>query len=112
MPSRGGLSMRKTRAVGLTALAAVAALVISACSGTPGQAGGSSTAAPAESSGAATASAASGSASASALTPPPTEVGASACGVPHGAYDPPAKKGGEARASWNDPLLSFNNGSS
>ena len=39
--------MRKSRVVGLTALAAVTALVISACSGTPGQAGGSTTAAPA-----------------------------------------------------------------
>ena len=48
--------MRKSRVVGLTALAAATALVISACSGTPGQAGGSTTAAPAESSGSAAAS--------------------------------------------------------
>src|SRR6478752_320641 len=104
--------MRKSRAMGLIALSATALLVISACSGTPGQQTASSTSAPAESSGSAAASgAASNGASATSL--PGAEnvgkVGGSGCGIPHGAYDPPAKKGGEVRVAWNDPPLSFNN---
>ncbi len=104
--------MRKSRVVGLTALAAAAALVISACSGTPGQAT-SSTAAPAESSGSETAS--SGSAgSGSDITASPAaaevgKVGGSGCGIPHGPYQEPATKGGDVRVAWNDPPLSFNN---
>jgi peptide/nickel transport system substrate-binding protein len=104
--------MRKSRAVSLTALVAAAALVMAACSGTPGQQGASSTAAPAESSGSAASSgAASGGADATSL--PGAEnvgkVGGSACGIPHGPYDPPAKKGGDVRVAWNDPPLSWNN---
>ena len=104
--------MRKSRVVGLTALAAVTALVISACSGTPGQAGGSTTAAPAESSGSAAAS--SGASAGVDVTSLPGaenvgKVGGSGCGIPHGPYDEPAKKGGDVRVSWNDPPLSFNN---
>ncbi len=104
--------MRKSRVVGLTALAAATALVISACSGTPGQAGGSTTAAPAESSGSAAASSGA-SAGADATSLPGAEnvgkVGGSGCGIPHGPYEEPAKKGGEVRVAWNDPPLSFNN---
>ena len=104
--------MRKSRVVGLTALAAATALVISACSGTPGQAGGSTTAAPAESSGSAAASSGA-SAGADATSLPGAEnvgkVGGSGCGIPHGPYDEPAKKGGDVRVAWNDPPLSFNN---
>ncbi len=107
--------MRRTRAVGLTALAAVGALVISACSGTPGQQGASSSAAPAESSAAVSSSGATASSSggAEASTPPGSEnvgkVGGSGCGIPHGPYDEPATTGGDVRVSWNDPPLSFNN---
>src|SRR6478609_261165 len=104
--------MRKSRVVGLTALAAVTALVISACSGTPGQAGGSTTAAPAESSGSAAASSGA-SAGVAATSLPGAEnvgkVGGSGCGIPHGPYEEPAKKGGDVRVAWNDPPLSFNN---
>src|SRR6478752_9611163 len=104
--------MRKSRVVGLTALAAATALVISACSGTPGQAGGSTTAAPAESSGSAAASSGA-SAGADATSLPGAEnvgkVGGSGCGIPHGPYEEPAKKGGDVRVAWNDPPLSFNN---
>ena len=105
--------MRKSRVVALTALAATAALVISACSGTPGQAGGSTTAAPAESSGSeATGSESAGSGSDITASPAAAEVGkvgGSGCGIPHGPYDEPATKGGDVRVAWNDPLLSFNN---
>lgn len=38
------------------------------------------------------------------------EVGGSACGTPHGPYDDPGEASGEVRVAWNDPLLSFNNG--
>ncbi len=105
--------MRKSRVVAFTALAATAALVISACSGTPGQAGGSTTAAPAESSGSeATGSESAGSGSDITASPAAAEVGkvgGSGCGIPHGPYDEPATKGGDVRVAWNDPLLSFNN---
>lgn len=105
--------MRRSRAVGLTALAATAALVISACSGTPGQQSTTTTggSAAATSGSAAASSGASGGTDAASL--PGAEnvgkVGGSGCGIPHGAYDDPATKGGEVRVSWNDPLLSFNN---
>lgn len=37
------------------------------------------------------------------------EVGGSACGVPHGPWEPAAEApSGEVRVAWNDPLLSFN----
>ncbi|MET0965235.1 MAG: ABC transporter substrate-binding protein [Nakamurella sp.] len=97
----------------LTALVAAAALVMAACSGTPGQQGASTTAAPAESSGsvAASSGAAGGGEDVTAL--PGAEnvgkVGGSGCGIPHGPYEEPAKKGGDVRAAWNDPPLSFNN---
>jgi peptide/nickel transport system substrate-binding protein len=107
--------MRKTRAVGLTALAAAAALVISACSGTPGQSTTSSTAAPTSGSAAASSGAESSGASSGAALPGADQVGkvgGSACGIPHGTYDAPASTGGEVRAAWNDPLLSFNKNTS
>src|SRR6478735_473743 len=103
--------MRKSRAMGLIALSATALLVISACSGTPGQQGASTTAASAESSGSAAASSGA-SAGVSATSLPGAEnvgkVGGSGCGIPHGPYEEPAKKGGEVRVAWNDPPLSFN----
>ena len=34
--------------------------------------------------------------------------GGSGCGIPHGPYDDPGEPSGEVRASWNDPLLSYN----
>ena len=37
------------------------------------------------------------------------KVGGSGCGIPHGPWEEPAKKGGEVRVAWNDPPLSFNN---
>ncbi|WP_116997995.1 ABC transporter substrate-binding protein [Desertimonas flava] len=37
------------------------------------------------------------------------EVGGSACGIPHGPWEPAAAApSGEVRVAWNDPLLSFN----
>jgi peptide/nickel transport system substrate-binding protein len=107
--------MRKTRAVGLTALAAAAALVISACSGTPGQSTTSSTDAATSGSAAASSGAESSAASSGAALPGADQVGkvgGSACGIPHGPYDAPASTGGEVRVAWNDPLLSFNKNSS
>src|SRR6478609_3790200 len=104
--------MRKSRAMGLIALSATALLVISACSGTPGQQSASSTSAPSESSGSAAASGAASS-GVSATSLPGAEnvgkVGGSGCGIPHGPYEEPATKGGEVRVAWNDPPLSFNN---
>lgn len=98
----------------LTALAAVTTLVIAACGGSPGQQTSTTT-----TGGSGTAAATSGSAGAgggggvAATSLPGAEnvgkVGGSGCGIPHGAYQEPAKKGGEVRVSWNDPLLSFNN---
>ena len=62
MPSRGGLSMRKTRAVGLTAVAAVVTLV-AGCSSVGGGTSSSSTAAAAPSESSEASTAASGSSS-------------------------------------------------
>ena len=107
--------MRNTRAVGLVALAAAAALVVSACSGTPGQSTTSSTAAATSGSAAASSGAeASGESSGAALPGADQvgKVGGSACGIPHGPYDDPASTGGDVRVAWNDPLLSFNKNSS
>jgi len=105
--------MRKTRAVALTALAATAALVISACSGAPGQQTSSTAAAPAQSSEGASASSGAASSGAAATSLPGAEnvgkAGGSGCGIPHGPYEEPATKGGEVRVAWNDPPLSFNN---
>ena len=104
--------MKRNRAVSLTALAAAAALVISACSGTPGQEGATS-AASVETSGATTSGAEGSSASGSAApllgADKVGKVGGSGCGIPHGPYAAPAKTGGEVRAAWNDPPLSWNN---
>ncbi|MFV0307998.1 MAG: ABC transporter substrate-binding protein [Desertimonas sp.] len=37
------------------------------------------------------------------------EIGGSACGTPHGPWEPAAAEpSGEVRVAWNDPLLSFN----
>lgn len=106
--------MRRSRAVGLTALAATAALVISACSGTPGQQSTTTTggsAAATSGSADATGGASGGGTDSTSL--PGAEnvgkVGGSGCGIPHGPYDDPAETGGEVRIAWNDPLLSFNN---
>ncbi len=105
--------MRKSRAVAFTALAATAALVISACGGQPGQQTSSTAAAPAQSSEGAPASPGASSGGAAATSLPGAEnvgkVGGSGCGIPHGPYDAPASKGGDVRVAWNDPLLSFNN---
>lgn len=106
--------MRRTRAVGLTALAAAAALVVAACSGTPGQQSSATTSgAAAATSGSAAATSGAGGGGANATSLPGAEnvgkVGGSGCGIPHGPYEEPATKGGEVRVSWNDPLLSFNN---
>ena len=95
--------MRKSRAVSFTALVAAAALVMAACSGTPGQQ------------------------TLVRRRPPPAEtlwqrrgvirwppaavgmqhpfpvpenvgkVGGSGCGIPHGPYEEPAEKGGDVR---------------
>ncbi len=98
-----------------TALAATAALVISACSGTPGQQTSSSADAPAQSSeGAAASSGAAADGSGAGPTSLPGaenvgKVGGSGCGIPHGPYEEPATKGGDVRVAWNDPPLSFNN---
>lgn len=37
------------------------------------------------------------------------EVGGSACGTPHGAYDDSVEPAGEVRVAWNDPPLTLNN---
>lgn len=105
----------------LTALLASAALVVSACGGTPGQAG-DTTAAPAGTTSAAASESGSASASASGgATSSATgsagagaggnvgEVGGSGCGTPSGEFPEPPNPGGEVRVAWNDPLLSFNN---
>ncbi|HEY5842407.1 MAG TPA: ABC transporter substrate-binding protein [Mycobacterium sp.] len=107
--------MRRTRAVGLTALAAAATLVIAACSGTPGQQSSTTTAGTgAETSGSAAATDGAGGVDATSL--PGAEnvgkIGGSGCGIPHGPYEEPAEKGGEVRVAWNDPPLSFNNNTS
>ena len=108
--------MRKSRAVAFTALAATAALVISACGGSPGQQTSSTAAAPAQSSEGAAASSGASSGGAAATSLPGAEnvgkVGGSACGIPHGPYQDPASTGGNVRAAWNDPLLSFNKNTS
>ena len=88
--------MRKTRAVGLTALAAAAALVISACSGTPGQSGHTVRPLPQSSGSAAASSGAEASGGSSAALPGADnvgKVGGSGCGIPHGPYDEPAIDG-------------------
>src|ERR1700712_4310167 len=122
-----GSFMRRTRAVTLTALVAASAMVFAACSSSPGQAPGSSTAtsagsASAPSSGAPSASAPVGSsmaassgaetasgAAASSAPAGPSNTGTAGCGTPHGAYtDPGAAKGtittglDELVSTWND----------
>jgi peptide/nickel transport system substrate-binding protein len=105
--------MRRTRAVAFTALAATAALVISACGGAPGQQSSSTAEAPAQSSEGAPASSGADGGGPAATSLPGAEnvgkVGGSGCGIPHGPYEEPATKGGEVRVAWNDPPLSFNN---
>lgn len=125
--------MRRTRAVAITALAAVSALVVSACGNTGQQGGASSPAATSATSGPATSAAtsdgggstpstsgsdgagtgSSGSAGtgssespSSGATPP---GGESACGTPHGAYPAPATKGGNVNVSFNEGISSWNN---
>ncbi|GAA1997495.1 ABC transporter family substrate-binding protein [Nakamurella flavida] len=103
--------------MGLTALVASAALVLAACSGTPGQQGATTSASSAPSGSAGGSASASGTESASSGTPitesPEAanvgKVGGSACGIPHGPYADPSQTGGEVRAAWNDPPLSWNN---
>lgn len=102
--------MRTRRAASLAALVMTVTLGVSACTGTPGQAEGTSTAAPAPS---VTSSGSEGGSGIDATNLPGAEnvgqVGGSGCGIPHGAYDDPASTGGEVRVAWNDPPLSFNN---
>lgn len=111
--------MRRTRAVTITALAAVTAMVLSAC-GDTGQTSPTSTAATTAppttsasggggSSTAPTSGSTGGSSSSSGTTAP---AGDSACGAPHGPYTAPASKGGNVNVSFNEGLTSWNNATS
>ncbi|MEJ7648846.1 MAG: ABC transporter family substrate-binding protein [Nakamurella sp.] len=122
--------MRRTRAVAITALAAVSALVVSAC-GNTGQQGGASTPAAPPATSATSATSGPTSSDGGSSTPSSSEgtgtggssssggpsssspggdgEGEPACGTPHGAYDAPATKGGNVNVSFNEGISSWNN---
>ena len=105
--------MRKSRVVGLTALAAAAALVICRLQRHAGPGGRQHHGRPGRIVGQC------GRQQRSKCRQPmprrcpvprmSARSAASGCGIPHGPYEEPATKGGEVRVAWNDPPLSFNN---
>src|SRR6478735_7130294 len=123
---RGGPSMKKSRAVVLTALVAGATLVVAACS-SPGQSTGTSTtnaatSAPAQSGGAGTSAPASetgssdtgsatgsGEATQTAASSGATGGGDDACGAPHGPWEQPSgEPTGAVTAGLNELSTSSN----